>query len=123
MDLSFDKLQSPAGPSIDAQVESARRAAETDVDVAAKKFEELFATLLVKEMRKALPEGPFGQGPGADVYEGWFDEHVGAALARGGTLELAQVIRASLGAEPKSAGHEAPSVPLPGAKPTTEHQR
>lgn len=63
---------------------------------AAQRFEELLATLLVKEMRKALPDGLFGDGPGADVYEGWFDEHLGRSLARDGGLGLAETVRESL---------------------------
>ena len=64
---------------------------------AAEKFESLLATQLIKEMRKGLDEGFFGSGPGADVFEGWLDEHLGDALAKSGALELASAIRVSLG--------------------------
>lgn len=63
---------------------------------AAQQFEELLATLLVKELRRALPDGLFGDGPGADVYEGWFDEHLGRSLALGGKLGLAEVVQEGL---------------------------
>jgi Rod binding domain-containing protein len=63
---------------------------------AAQRFEELLATLLVKELRRALPEGLFGEGPGADVYEGWFDEQMGRALARDGGLGLAGIVQEGL---------------------------
>lgn len=79
---------------LEARADELRRSgAETD---AAQRFEELLATLLVKELRRALPDGLFGQGPGADVYEGWFDEHLGRDLARGGGLGLAEIVRESL---------------------------
>ncbi len=78
----------------------AQRAAELArsdrTEDAAQRFEELLATVLVKEMRRALPDGLFGQGPGADVFEGWFDEHMGKSLARDGVLGLAEVVREGL---------------------------
>ena len=37
----------------------------------AKKFEELIATMLIKELRKGLSEGFFGDGPGSDTFNGW----------------------------------------------------
>lgn len=63
---------------------------------AAEGFESLLATMLVKEMRRALPEGFFGTVSGADVFDGWLDEHLGQALAASGALELAGSIRVSL---------------------------
>jgi Rod binding domain-containing protein len=64
---------------------------------AAHEFEKLFATLLVKELRRGLPEGFFGQGAGADVYEGWLDEHLGAALSEGRGLGLRVALERQLG--------------------------
>lgn len=74
-----------------------RSRAAKDPEQAAKMFEELLATALVREMRRGLEDGFFGGAPGSDVYEGWLDEHVGRALARSGTLEVAQAVRISLG--------------------------
>ncbi len=59
-------------------------------------FQKLLSTMLVKEMRRALPEGLFGEGQGADVYEGWFDEHLGASLAERDALGFAAIVRADL---------------------------
>jgi len=70
---------------------------EKDAAEAAQGFESLLATMLVKEMRRALPEGFFGGGSGADVFDGWLDEHLGQALAASGGLDLAGSIRISLG--------------------------
>jgi len=63
---------------------------------AARKFETLIATLLVKELRRGLPEGFFGAGPGADVYEGWLDEQLGENLASSWKLDLAGMVKTSL---------------------------
>ena len=75
-----------------------------DVDAVAREFESLFASMLVKEMRNSLSEGLFGDGPGADTYAGWFDQHVGRQLADAGALDLAGMLRAGL---PEEATAEA----------------
>ena len=77
----------------------ASEARSADSEEAAQKFEALFATMLVREMRRALPEGFFGGGSGAEIYEGWLDEHVGEALARDGGLQLAGMIKTNLARE------------------------
>ena len=62
-----------------------------------KKVESLFASILVKELRKALPDqGFFGSGPGADVFNGWMDEFLGEQLARDGALHLAGRVETAL---------------------------
>ena len=64
---------------------------------AAEMFESLLATMLVKEARRSLGDGGFfGKGPGADVFSGWLDQHVGQALADGWDLDLAGMVRAGL---------------------------
>ena len=64
---------------------------------AAEMFEALLATMLVKEARRSLGEGGFfGEGPGADVFNGWLDQHVGQALADGWNLDLAGMVRTGL---------------------------
>ena len=85
------------GGSFDLSLDEAKRAAENgSVEEAAKSFERLFATMLVREMRRSLPDGFFGSVPGADTFEGWLDEHLGAALAEGNALGLAESLRADL---------------------------
>jgi Rod binding domain-containing protein len=77
--------------------ESLARTLETRPnEAAARKFESLFASMLVKEMRKALPDGFFGSGSDGDIYGGWFDEHLGAALARDDGLHLRPVVETAL---------------------------
>jgi len=68
------------------------------VEETAQLFEALFATMLAREMRRGLSEGFFGGGAGADVYEGWLDEHVGQAIARSGDLGLVGMVKAGMGA-------------------------
>lgn len=79
---------------------------DTPAEEAANKLEGLFATMLVKEMRNALSTGFFGDGSAGDIYGGWFDEHVGAALARDGALNLAGMIKANLSSKAATAPEE-----------------
>jgi len=75
----------------------ASEARSADAAEAGRKLEALFATLLVKELRSALPEeGFFGSGPGADVFNGWMDEFLGEQLARDGALDLAGRVKGAL---------------------------
>jgi len=82
---------------------------------AAHQMEALFATMLVKELRRALPNGFFGDGTGADTFNGWLDEHIGGTLAESGALDLAGMIRTSLenGREAKRNGPEKASEERP----------
>lgn len=59
-------------------------------------FSKLLATMLVKEMRQALPEGFFGEGAGSDIFDGWLDEHLGTAIADRDGLHLENMIAHSL---------------------------
>lgn len=63
---------------------------------AASKMEEVFASMLVKEMRRALPEGFFGEGSAGDIYSGWLDEQVGKSLADRDCLHLEEMLRSSI---------------------------
>ena len=86
-----------AGDLLGDALKAQDTAATGEAQEAAAKFEALLATTLVKEMRKALPEGFFGSGAGSDVFEGWLDEHVGRALAESGALDLAGMIKTGIG--------------------------
>ena len=66
---------------------------------AAAEFESLFASMMVKEMRKTMPEGFFGDATGSDVYGEWFDRHMGEALAQDDALGLAGILKSQLGLE------------------------
>lgn len=101
---------SAAAASFDRLAESASRLPPAE---AAKKFEALFATLLVKEMRKALPDGFFGGEAEGDIYAGWFDEHIGEMVAKNGGLHLAEKVQ--VGLERKVAAQGGSGLVLPGA--------
>ncbi|MBL8858727.1 MAG: rod-binding protein [Planctomycetes bacterium] len=62
----------------------------------AEKFEAMLATMFVKEMRRAVPEGFFGEGAAGDIYSGWLDEHVGKTLAADDSLHLRDMIEKSV---------------------------
>ena len=100
-------LASSGAERLLSEAQGAARA--RDAVQAAADFERLFATLLVKEMRRGLGEGFFGSGPGADVYEGWLDEHLGQTLAEGRGLGLRIALERELGG----------TTPPPQAAPPT----
>ena len=79
------------------QIDQLAQRADADIDVAANELETMFATLLVKEMRSGLSDGLFAKGPGQDIFEGWFDQHLGRALQEGGALELAGLVKVAAG--------------------------
>lgn len=106
-----------AGAALEAQVEALRRGERSAHDAeVAQRVEGLFAQIFVKELRRGLGDGFFGQGAGSDTFEAWLDESLGEALARDGVLDLAGRIRASLdrdragaregAAAPASATHD-----------------
>ncbi|HTF90715.1 MAG TPA: rod-binding protein [Planctomycetota bacterium] len=72
-------------------------------------FSKLMATMLVKEMRQALPEGFFGEGTGADIFNGWLDEHIGAALAERDGLRLEDMIAHSMQTKIDATAEPAPA--------------
>ncbi len=99
--MDLGGLQRPAllasGGTAEAALARARRAASRgETEETARQFETLFGTLLVRELRRAIPGGIFGQGAGADVFEGWFDEHLGRALGERDALGIAEMVRSSL---------------------------
>jgi Rod binding domain-containing protein len=100
MDASLPQVDARAlaalsGERALAQAHAVARQGETAR--AAQDFERLLATVLVKEMRRGLPEGFFGGGAGSEVYEGWLDEHLGSVLAQGRGLGLRTALERELG--------------------------
>lgn len=97
-DSMIAQASSLARPDELAQATAAGdRARAGKVDEAAQRFEELLATMLVREMRRGVEQGFFGEGAGSDVFEGWLDETLGRSLARDNIFDLAQSVRVSLG--------------------------
>jgi len=122
MELSFEKA---AGSS--ARLDKfagrisrmSRSADDTAPEVAAREMEALFATMLVSELRKGLGEGGFfGAGAGADTFNGWFDEQIGASLASRGSLGLADQVRESIIREQGAARAEEERLAAQGEKET-----
>lgn len=65
--------------------------------VATNELEKLFASLLVKEMRKSVKEdGIFGSGPDSQLYQDFMDETMTAAIADGGHLGIAKLAESQL---------------------------
>ena len=79
----------PPGVTSTSALSSLDRAERTEE--AATALEAVFGALLVKEMRKTLPDGLFGSDA-ADIYGGLFDEHIGQQLAKGEGLGIKQFI-------------------------------
>jgi peptidoglycan hydrolase FlgJ len=82
-------------PAIDVTA-AADRAPPRDaraVDSAATGFESLFASMLLKEMRRTLQEGSlFGDDKG-DVLGGLFDHFLGEHLAQAGALGIGAMVK------------------------------
>jgi len=97
-------IQRPLLPSPgESLVSEAQRLQRTgDHEKAGREMESVFGVMLVRELRRALPDGLFGKGPGADVFEGWFDEHLGKELAERDTLGLSGMVKTALQAKEKA---------------------
>ena len=100
---AFDARSSATAKDLNRATDTLRAARDgsMEADEVGQQFEKLFSTMLVREMRKSIssvnPEGGlFGKGAGSDVYAGWFDEHVGAALAERNTLGLTGMVKANV---------------------------
>ncbi len=79
----------PPGVTSTRSLSSLKGAERTEETATA--FEAIFGALLVKEMRKTLPDGLFGSDA-ADIYGGLFDEHIGQQLAEGDGLGIKQFL-------------------------------
>lgn len=67
-----------------------------DMNSVGTKFEELFAGMLAKQLRSGL-EGFFGEGPGADTFGAWMDNHLGQQMADQELLGIAKMLRDQAG--------------------------
>ncbi len=94
--IGVDAARINAAETLRTRAESARKDAPADAGETAKKFQSVFSTLLVKEMRRSLSTGFFGEGAGGDIYSGWLDEHVGQALADRDALHMNDMIQRSV---------------------------
>lgn len=92
--IGVDTARTNAAEMLRAQ--SARAKPAATPEETAKKFESVFSTLLVKEMRRSLSTGFFGEGADGDIYSGWLDEHVGQSLADRDALHMRDMIQRSV---------------------------
>jgi len=107
IDVSSAQARNIGGVLTDGRLRSLQQGAVGETSAtAAKKMEALFATMLVKELRRALPNGFFGKDSGADTFNGWFDEHIGESLAKTDALGLAGMIKTAFDSQPAENGGE-----------------
>ncbi len=81
---------------------------------AAVKFEAYLAQIMVREMRKTVPEGMFG-GQALEMFSDMLDEEISGRIADGGQLGLADQIlsRMGEGTDRPTAGRFAASLSVP----------
>ena len=77
---------SPVKPKVNAQ----------DTGKVAKDFEGVFASMILKEMRKSLEPGSLFGEDSNDVYGGLFDQFLGQHISEAGGFGLAKMVRESL---------------------------
>lgn len=62
-------------------------------EAVAKNFEQIFARLMVEDMRDSVGgDGMFGGGPGSGTYADWFDQHLSSHLTSGRGMGLADAM-------------------------------
>ena len=88
MTSKVDSILNGDGPTTEAEIEQA-----------ATQMESLFASMLVKEMRGSMSKGFFGDGPGSDIYNEWFDKSIGDSIAADGGLGMVAMLKVQLGIE------------------------
>ena len=92
-------------------VRSGKDAKSEKVAKVACDFESLFASQLLKEMRKTLdPDSLFG-GDSGDVYGGLFDQYMGQQIAQNGGFGLAKMLREAVQHDGYSANRQTTKTP------------
>ncbi|MFT7617179.1 MAG: Rod binding domain-containing protein [Planctomycetota bacterium] len=98
-------------------------ASDDEIKDVATQMEGVFFSMFVKEMRKTMTDGSlFGEGPGADTYEGFFDQMMGEHLGQAGGLGIAEMVvkNAMLNRERVSMDDVTPSLITPKDEGTTD---
>ncbi|MBK5919510.1 hypothetical protein CCR80_00455 [Rhodothalassium salexigens] len=71
--------------------------ANVDVDKAATKFESMFLAQMLAPMMDTIPtDGPFGGGPGGEMFRSMLTEELGKEMAKSGGIGIADMIRQEL---------------------------
>ncbi|MFN0207336.1 MAG: rod-binding protein [Planctomycetota bacterium] len=87
-------ITNPA-PELDLSIPY-RTGGSADSATAAIKFEGLLIANLISQMRESSGVKMFGESPGAQVFEGLFDQMFGESIAKNGGLGLATQIATSM---------------------------
>lgn len=99
-------------PVLSPDIESLRQRKER---VAFKELEQLFASMLVSEMRKSVKEdGLFSAGPAAKFYQDLLDESMTKAMAEGGHLGIGRMAEQQLRRDGFLPPELTPAVPGKG---------
>ena len=77
---------------------------------AAKDFESVFSSMMLKEMRQSLDPGTLFGGDTSDIYGGLFDQFMGQHMADSGGIGMAKMIREALDRATQGTGGQASSV-------------
>ena len=78
-------------------------------------FEEIFSSLMLKQMRQTMDDGMFGSSDSSDSYGSLFDMFMGQHLAKSGGLGMSGYMKDYLNAiEPEAIPKDASSVLLDG---------
>ena len=96
--MSVDSIPSAAAASIPPQP-TADRVEELDEQRAAEQFTSVLMSMVVKEMFDTTDiegKGPFGSGPGADIYRGFAQQAFGEALAKNSMDALVDRVREAI---------------------------
>lgn len=82
------------------------RVSVQDPEKVVKEFESVFASMMLKEMRKTLEStNMFGEDP-SDIYGGMFDQFMGQHIGGSGGLGMAKMIREGLQRVMSSPDHQ-----------------
>jgi flagellar protein FlgJ len=74
-----------------------RNEEDTQLKKACQEFEAMFYRLLLKEMRKTIPEGGLiNRGLSMEIYETWLDERLADEFALRGDLGIGRALYAQL---------------------------
>ena len=77
-----------------------RAAAKNDqnkaVDKVAEQFESMFMHMMLKEMRKTVPESEFFNTPGVKLFQDMQDQQIALEVAKGSPLGIADMLKTSL---------------------------
>ena len=81
-----------------------------DSEKAAKDFEGVFMSMMLKEMRQTLEKGSMFGEDSSDIFGGMFDQFIGQHMAESGGMGMARMVKDSLDGY-QGAGSAIPSMP------------